>query len=70
MYSGQCYKRQMQSLGRGAVTHSIRLVEIPPTNENCQSGISAPRGIKLSVDNEKGAPVTPDLACRGVRISE
>lgn len=44
--------------------HSIRLVEIPWTK-------GSRGGIRLSIDEtQKGAPITPNIACPGVRISE
>ncbi|GLH05264.1 LIM domain kinase 1 [Gryllus bimaculatus] len=70
LYCGQCYKRQMQPLSKTAGTpfvrkpHSIRLVEIPPTNDR-------QRGIKLSVENARGIPLNAEpYSCRGLRISE
>ncbi|XP_071449114.1 LIM domain kinase 1 [Hetaerina americana] len=67
LYCGQCYKRQMQPLNKTSPyvrkPHSIRLVEIPPTPEG-------QLGIKLSVENTRGAPITDPYGCRGFRISE
>lgn len=61
----------MQPLSKCAGTqlsrkpHSIRLVEIPPTNDG-------QRGIKLSVESFKGLPMvhSEPYGCRGLRISE
>ncbi|XP_067015771.1 LIM domain kinase 1 [Anabrus simplex] len=70
LYCGQCYKRQMHPLTKTSGTpfvrkpHSIRLVEIPPTQDG-------QRGIKLSVESARGLPVnTEPYGCRGLRISE
>lgn len=44
--------------------HSIRLVEIPWIKGN-------KGGIRLSIDeNQKGAPISSNAGCPGVRISE
>lgn len=83
--SGNCYRRQMQPLEKTATTstsnnnncnipsanmpqkkmpHSIRLVEIPWTK-------GSRGGIRLSIDEtQKGAPISSNIACPGVRISE
>ncbi|XP_063218880.1 LIM domain kinase 1 isoform X2 [Bacillus rossius redtenbacheri] len=70
LYCGQCYKRQMQPLGKSSASpyvrkpHSIRLVEIPPSS-------GAQRGIKLSMETSEGLPISPEsYGCRGLRISE
>lgn len=77
--SGNCYRRQMQPLEKTATTsqsvpasngqpkklpHSIRLVEIPWTK-------GSRGGIRLSIDeSQKGAPISSNITCPGVRISE
>lgn len=77
--SGSCYRRQMQPLEKSATTavtapsvsntqkklpHSIRLVEIPWSK-------GSRGGFRLSIDeSQKGAPITSNIACPGVRISE
>lgn len=69
MFSGPCYKRQMQPLSKTTRTpfvrkpHSIRLVEIPPTSN---SG----RGIKLSVESASRNSSATQSYCPGLRISE
>lgn len=66
VFSGVCYKRQMQPLNRSSAlpfnkkTHSIRLVEIPPMAD----------GIKLSVESSRGLHVSNEPFCSGLRISE
>ncbi|XP_057319682.1 LIM domain kinase 1 isoform X1 [Microplitis mediator] len=69
LYCGICYKRQMQPLNRTAnypfvrKPHSIRLVEIPPSNKNQEKQ----RGIKLTLDS---TPSPHSCGCGLLRISE
>ncbi|XP_055374814.1 LIM domain kinase 1 isoform X2 [Condylostylus longicornis] len=69
LYCGSCYKKLMSPLSKNTTglekpLHSIRLIEIPWKKGNKS-------GIRLAIDeNQIGTPVTPDAACRGVRISE
>lgn len=58
----QSHQHQQQQQKK--MPHSIRLVEIPWTK-------GSRGGIRLSIDEtQKGAPITSNITCPGVRISE